>query len=73
MPVDYDYATMSPVYGISTLSLSPNGREIMGELGWRGPLWGGWGMASLFYRREPGHYASMPDDKGVAIRWSTDF
>jgi len=73
MPVDYDYATMSPVYGISTLSLSPGGREIMGELGWRGPLWGGWGMASLFYRREPGHFAQMPDDKGVAIRWSTDF
>lgn len=73
MPVDYDYATMSPIYGISTLSLSPDGREIMGELGWRGPLWGGWGMASLYYRREPGHFSQMPDDKGVALRWSTDF
>jgi len=73
MPVDYDYATMSPVYGISTLSLAPDGREIMGELGWRGPLWGGWGMASLFYRREPGHFSQMPDDKGAAIRWSIDF
>jgi len=31
------------------------------------------GAASLFYRNDPGHYASLPDDKGVALRWSKSF
>jgi hypothetical protein len=30
-------------------------------------------MGSVFYRRDPGHYASMPDDKGVAVKWSRGF
>jgi len=29
--------------------------------------------AGVFYRRDPGHYAELPDDKGVALRWSTGF
>jgi hypothetical protein len=45
----------------------------MGELAWRGPLLSGEGAASLFYRRDPGHYEAMPDDKGVALRWSRKF
>lgn len=73
LPVAYSYASLSPSYGTRILSLSPEGRELMGELAWRGPLWGGWGSASLFYRREPGHYSFVPDDAGVALRWSADF
>jgi len=73
LPVDYSYETLSPVYGIRTLSLSPRGRETSAEIAWRGPLLSGSGSASLFYRRDPGHYASLPDDKGVALRWSTEF
>ena len=38
LPVDYSYATLSPTYGIRSLSLSPQGRELTGELAWRGPL-----------------------------------
>lgn len=73
LPVAYDYATLTPTYGTRTLSLSPSGREIDGELAWRGPLWGGDGSVSVFYRIDPGHYASLPDDKGLAIRWQRDF
>ena len=29
--------------------------------------------ASLFLRKDPGHYASLPLDEGVALRWSTGF
>jgi len=73
LPIAYSYSTMSPTFGTRMLSLSPEGRELLGELAWRGPLWGGWGSTSLFYRREPGHYSYLPDDKGVALRWSSEF
>lgn len=73
LPVGYSYETFSPTYGVRTLSLSPQGRETSAEIAWRGPLFSGSGSASLFYRKDPGHYASLPDDKGIALRWSTVF
>ncbi len=69
LPVAWDYRTLTPTYGVRSLSLAPQGREITGELGWRGPLLAGFGSASLFYRHEPGHYQQAPDDTGVALRW----
>jgi len=50
LPVAYSYDTESASFGIRALSLSPHGRELMGELGWHGPLWAGQASASLFYR-----------------------
>lgn len=73
LPVDYSYETLAPTYGIRSLSLSPQGRELTGELAWRGWLWDGVASASLFYRKDPGHYASLPDDRGVAVSWSKAF
>ncbi|WP_169829127.1 S8 family peptidase [Tsuneonella mangrovi] len=73
LPISYDYATLGTTYGIRTLPLTPHGREMDGELAWSGPLWGGSASASLFYRKDPGHIASLPDDKGVALRWNTRF
>ena len=73
LPVAYDYATLLPSYGTRFLALAPSGREIDAELTWRGPLWGGDASASVFYRTEPGHYATLPDDKGVALRWQRSF
>ena len=73
LPVAYDYATESPIYGTQHLNLAPDGREIMGELAWRGPLMSGNAAASLFYRKDPGHYASEPDDAGVVLRWDRKF
>ena len=73
LPVGYDYATLSPTYASSTFALTPSGRELVGELAWRGELWGGDAAASVFWRRDPGHIANLPDDKGVAVKWGRGF
>lgn len=73
LPVDYSYVTLSPTYGIETLSLAPQGRELDAELAWNGRLFMGDAGASLFLRKDPGHYASLPLDEGFALRWSTGF
>jgi hypothetical protein len=73
LPVDYSYATSSATFADQRLSLAPQGREIVGELAWRTALWQGALASSLFVRRQPGHYAALPVDKGVAMRWSRDF
>ena len=73
LPVDYDYVTLTPTFAARTYALTPRGRELIGELAWRGELWGGDAAASVFYRKDPGHYASVPDDKGVAVKWGRSF
>lgn len=73
LPVAYDYATLLPSYGTRFIALAPAGREIDAEVAWRGPLWGGNASASLYYRTDPGHYATLPDDKGMALRWRREF
>jgi hypothetical protein len=73
LPIDYSYATLSPTYGVRTLSLTPQGRELDAELAWNGRLLMGNAAASLFIRKDPGHYAGLPLDEGVALRWSTGF
>ena len=73
LPVDYSYTTLQPTFARSVLNLAPRGREVDTELAWRGPLWSGAAMLSLFYRTDPGHYASLPDDRGVAFSWSKQF
>lgn len=73
LPVGYSYASERASYAQRSLSLAPRGREIDGEIAWRGPLWGGEAAASMFYRKDPGHYASTPDDKGAAIKWTAKF
>jgi subtilisin family serine protease len=73
LPVDYSYATLQPTFARQMLNLAPQGREIDTELAWRSPLWTGAAMLSLFYRTDPGHYANLPDDRGVAFTWSKQF
>lgn len=73
LPVAYDYATLLPTYGTRFIALAPSGRELDAEMAWRGPLWGGNASASVYYRTEPGHYDSLPDDKGIALKWRRDF
>lgn len=73
LPVAYDYATESAISGVRTMSLAPEGSELMGELAWTGPLWTGNASASLFYRKDPGHYAYLPDDQGIALKWNRQF
>jgi hypothetical protein len=73
LPVDYDYATGRARFATRTVSLVPRGRELIGELAWRGPLWGGQAAASAFYRQDPGHVAALPEVIGVAVQWSAGF
>lgn len=73
LPVEWSYETLSAGHAVRKLSLSPHGRELATELAWRGPLWNGAASVSLFYRKDPGHYARLPDDKGVAVNWSAGF
>ena len=73
LPVGYSYSTLQPTFARRTLELAPAGREIDTELAWRGPLWTGAAMLSLYYRTDPGHYAAAPDDQGVVFTWSKSF
>jgi subtilisin family serine protease len=73
LPVGYSYETLLADYGVRSLALAPQGRELLAELAWTGPLFAGEAAASLFYRRDPGHYEALPADQGVALRWSRRF
>lgn len=73
LPAEYSYDTLTAARRRTEIPLAPNGREMMGEIAWRGPLWGGMAAASLFYRTNPGHYAASPDDGGAAIMWARQF
>lgn len=73
LPTAYDYASESPVYGTQRISLTPEGRELMGELSWQGMLAGGAFSSSVFLRSQPGHYAQAPDDAGLVLRWNRQF
>ena len=69
LPVSYDYVARDVGYEIRRLSLSPKGRELVGEATWRGPLWWGEGSFSVYYRADPGHHAAVPADVGAALTW----
>ena len=75
LPTSYDYATLSATDTLTRMSLSPSGREVDAEVSYGSWLIGnnGWLGANLFYRRQPGHIASLPDGKGAAVRFSLRF
>jgi hypothetical protein len=73
LPVAYDYTTESPIFGRQTLSLSPAGREVMGELNWSGQMSFGYVSTSVFYRSEPGHFQNARDDIGALITLNSSF
>jgi subtilisin family serine protease len=73
LPIAYDYATLTPTFGVRRFSLAPTGREISGEVAWVVPLDGGYFSSNIFWRQEPGHFESAPDDLGVAFRLQFDF
>ncbi len=73
VPVSYDYATLTPTFGIRRFSLAPQGREIASEIAWTVPLNGGYFSSNIFWRQQPGHFESISDDVGVAFRLHYDF
>lgn len=73
VPVSYDYLTGTTGIESRRMSLTPTGREIDVEASYGLPMAGGWIDANLYWRRDPGHIASAPNDKGVALRYSLGF
>jgi hypothetical protein len=75
LPTSYDYVTATASDSLSRMSLTPSGREVDAELSYGSRLLGGnaWVGGNLFYRRQPGHIASSPDDAGAALRFSLGF
>lgn len=73
VPVAYDYATLTPTFGVRRFSLAPTGREIASEVAWMVPVSGGYFSSNIFWRQEPGHFESAPDDVGVAFRLQYSF
>lgn len=75
LPTSYDYVTLTAGKSLSTMSLTPSGREIDTELSYGSSLLGdrAWIGGNLFYRRQPGHIAAADGDLGAAIRFSLGF
>jgi subtilisin family serine protease len=55
------------------LGLAPTGRELDLEARYALPLGAGTLEGNLFWRRDPGHVARGPDDRGVALRYGFAF
>lgn len=73
LPLEYSYEMRGEAHVATSVTLAPTGREIAGELNWRGPILGGWATTGLFYRKDPGHFANLPDDHGAAFSWAARF
>jgi hypothetical protein len=73
LPVSYDYATGAVDYELRRLDLAPQGRELDLEAAWGRRFGGGWLDANLYFRRDPGNIAAMPDDVGAVARFSLAF
>jgi hypothetical protein len=55
------------------LALTPSGRERDWEAVYARPLGSGWLTANTYWRRQPGNYATAPDDIGAAVRYAVNF
>ncbi|HVM38493.1 MAG TPA: S8 family peptidase, partial [Sphingomicrobium sp.] len=75
LPTAYDYGTLTATNSLTSLSLTPSGREIDAELSYGTGLFGGagWLGGNLFLRRQPGHIAAADNDVGAAIRFTLGF
>ena len=73
LPVAYDYASGRADFGRRTYNLAPTGRELVVEASYALPLFGGDVVANSWWRRDPGHIAALPDDKGAALRFTMGF
>jgi len=77
LPTGFDYASESAIFGIQRLNLSPEGREMMGEVSWSSPMafgpFAGNAGVSTFYRHNPGHIADYPADIGAVMSLSAQF
>ncbi len=71
LPTGWDYAGAGvSAWTVQRLNLAPTGREIDMEARYTLPLGPGDLHTNLFWRRDPGNIAALPDDYGLALRWA---
>ncbi len=74
LPTYWDYTTSAvTAWTTQRLGLAPTGRELEMEMRYARPFAGGTVQTNLFWRRDPGNWASLPADRGAAVRWSVGF
>ena len=73
LPVGYDYSTLQASFGRQFVSLAPTGRERDIEAAYATPFGGGYLSANAYWRKEPGHIETAPDDVGIALRFNRKF
>ncbi len=73
LPVTWDYVSSTAQMASSRINLAPTGREIDAEARYAVPLWSGSLSSSLYWRNDPGHYASAHDDVGAAVQFGMAF
>lgn len=69
---DYGAAAVSS-WSEGALNLAPTGSALDAEWSYATPLGAADASAHVFYRRDPGNVAALPDDVGVAVRLSLGF
>ena len=60
-------------YARQFFNLAPTGRELDVEAAYGWSLWRGAVQTNVFYRRDPGNFAALPDDYGMALRYGVKF
>jgi hypothetical protein len=73
LPDQWDWENGIATNGITALSLVPRGRQRDYELSYGLGIGPGWLGANLYLREQSGNIADMPDDLGLALRWSMGF
>lgn len=74
LPTSWNYDTGSVgTWTAQRLDLTPTGRELDLEMRYTRRFAGGVVQTNLFLRRNPGNWASLPADRGAAVRWSVGF
>jgi hypothetical protein len=73
LPDAWDWQNSIATNRIATLDLTPTGRQRDYELSYGSGFGPGWLGANLFLRQQSGNIAAMPDELGVALRWSMGF
>lgn len=73
LPDRWDWETQVAASRVVPLDLAPDGRERNHELSYARSVGPGWLGANLFLREQGGNIAAMPDDLGLALRWSARF
>ena len=74
LPVNYDYASRAPDAWLEQrFNLAPTGRELDLEARYSVAMFGGSVQTNLFWRHNPGNFATLPDDQGGAVRFALGF